>query len=275
MSASTPAEMPAFPALDHVVLLVRDFAAASDAFSRAGFTVQRRAEVSDKPGSSFRFVSFDDGSYLLLNAFSDAAMACHWRGPLLREREGPGERSVSVAGKDGVIANAAGDGVVLGAENALTNVLATGEAWGLRLRHAGRGSGGDDALPFIVRDTRGRAARIPVPRPHVKGATGIARLDVTSADPAGSARRLAGLIRLPAPDGPVLAAGGAAIRFVPADPAGLATASDGARRRAGRHRAAQPDPRHSGRRLRDVPTLRSISGHEARPTEKEQDSCRQ
>lgn len=227
MSPSTPAGIPAFPALDHVVLLVRDLEGASQAFARAGFTVQRRADVSDKPGPGFRFVSFDDGSYLLLNAFSDEAMARHRLGPLLREREGPGDWSVAVADMDGAIANAGAAGVVLGAENSVTNVLATGEAWGLRLLLVGRGSGGDDALPFLVQDVRGRAARIPAPRAHANGATGIARLDVASADPAGSARRVAGLIGLPAPDGPALAIGGATVRFVPTDPAATATARDG------------------------------------------------
>lgn len=209
---------PAFPAIDHVVILVHDLEQASAALEAQGFRVLRRADSAEKPGSSFRFVSFDDGSYLLLNAFSSEALQRHRLGPVLSEAEGLGDWGIAVDDLDKAAAAGTASGVALGAEHAVRNILATGEAWGLRLLVAGRGSSGDPALPFLVQDTEGRAARIPGPVAHANGATGITAMTVASANPLASAVALSRLLALPAPDSPRLQIGQASVDFVPTNP---------------------------------------------------------
>lgn len=214
----------ALPALDHVVLLVRDLDRAADEMRSAGFTVLRRADTKEKPGSTFRFVSFPDGSYLLLNAFSEDALSRHRLGPVLREREGWGDWSVCVADLDAAVDRAAAAGIPVGPENSVTNFLSTGEPWSLRLLVSGRGSKGDPALPFLVQDTQGRSARIPGPSVHANGATGIAGVTLAADDPAATAARLAALLDLPAPSGPHLRIGDMEVGVVATDPAASGTA---------------------------------------------------
>lgn len=216
--------MPQTPMIDHVVLLVHDLDAAAARLEAAGLTVLQRADIKEKPGSRFRFVSFADGSYILLNAFSDEALKKHRLGPILSEREGWGDWSVAVADLDATIARAGAAGLPLGGENAVKNVLSTGETWGLRLLVSGRGSPGDQALPFMVQDVEGRAARIPGPSQHSGGARGIVGVTVASDDPQASARALAVLAGLPEPQETSVAVGPARIDFVPTDPAGTGTA---------------------------------------------------
>lgn len=211
-------------AIDHVVLLVRDLEAASQTMREAGFAVAKRADKAEKPGSTFRFVSFADGSYILLNAFSEEAMKAHRLGPVLREREGWGDWSILVPDMDAARTRASGAGIVLGSENKVANVLATGEPWGLRLLVCGRGSGGDESLPFLVQDVEGRDARIPACGPHPCGAGGIAGLTIASHTPLESAARLALLLGLPEPPGPVMTIGAQTVRFIPTDPHAQGTA---------------------------------------------------
>lgn len=211
------------PLVDHVVLLVHDLDAGASAMEAAGFTILRRTDMVEKPGSTFRFASFPDGSYVLLNAFSADALEKHRLGPILKERQGWGDWSVVVGDLDAAIARADANAIPLGPENAVRNRLTTGETWGLRLLVSGRGSPGDAALPFLVQDVEGRDARIPGPSVHANGARGIAGVTSASDDPLGSARRLAALLGLPAPETPTLAVGEAFLRFVPKEPAGRGT----------------------------------------------------
>lgn len=215
------------PFVDHVVLLVHDLEQAAADMEAAGFTVLQRADTAEKPGSTFRFVSFADGSYVLLNAFSDENLEKHRLGPLLKARQGWADWSFVVDDLDAAIARAEAAAIPLGPLNAVKNTLATGEAWGLRLLVSGRGSPGDVALPFLVEDVEGRHARIPGPSSHANGASGIAEVTIASDNPVGSARRLAILLDLPLPEDPALVAGNTTLRFVPKDLAGRGTAQLG------------------------------------------------
>lgn len=171
-------------AFDHLVLLVDDLDAAARDFAALGFTVLRRADSNPSHGSTvFRFVSFADGSYILLTAFtSPAAREGHRLGPVMDAGEGWADYSF-------VVPDAAAAGRALAAAGHATrgpvpvsNVLVTGERWALDLLMCGRGAGGDNALPFLVSDVEGRAHRIPAAVPHANGATGIASVTVASAD---------------------------------------------------------------------------------------------
>jgi len=182
--------------LDHIVMLVHDLEAACADLRSLGFTVQERADT--KTGTTeFRFISFEDGSYILVMAFQSAsAQAGHRLGAILAEGEGWADYSFLVPAVDAAIARGKTAGVTLGKVNEVTNVVRSGASWSLRLLVSGRGAGGDDALPFLVEDTGGRDVRIPAPLPHANGATGIAALRVGAADPAGTAARLGALLDL-------------------------------------------------------------------------------
>jgi catechol 2,3-dioxygenase-like lactoylglutathione lyase family enzyme len=167
---------------DHLVLLVHDLDKAVNDFQALGFTVLERADTSH--GSTiFRFVSFADGSYLLLTAFTSVeGMKGHRLGTVLESGEGWADYSFVVPD-----ANAAGgalkaEGFPVRGPVKVSNVLAGGEAWGLDLLMTGRGAGGDNALPFLVSDNEGRDHRIPGPSRHANGATGVRSVTVSTGD---------------------------------------------------------------------------------------------
>ncbi len=170
---------------DHLVLLVRDLDKASVDFKKLGFVVLERDDTSH--GSTrFRFVSFDDGAYILLTAFSsDAAMAAHRLGPVLAAGEGWADYSFLVddAHAAGRMLEAAGMSVAGPVE--VANTVAGGHKWALDLLMAGRGAGGDVALPFLVSNRQGVEHRIPGPSTHANGANGVTGVKVVSTDPAG------------------------------------------------------------------------------------------
>jgi len=176
---------------DHLVLLVSDLDAAARDFAAMGFTVQQRADT-EHGKTAFRFVCFDDGSYILLTAFTSAeAQASHRLGEVLAAGEGWADWSFTVP-------DAAATGAALTAAGLpgrgpvpVSNVIADGSRWALDLLMCGRGAGGDVALPFVVSDVEGRAARIPAPVPHANGATGLVALSLSSADRALVGRTLA------------------------------------------------------------------------------------
>lgn len=178
---------------DHLVLLVHDLDAATQDFEALGFTVLERADT-EHGSTRFRFVSFADGSYILLTAFAgEEARAGHRLGDVLDAGDGWADYSFVVpdATATGAALNAGGHptrGPVR-----VSNVLAGDEAWGLDLLMTGRGAGGSVALPFVLSDVEGRAHRIPGPSGHANGATGIKSLSVSADDPATVIDALAGI----------------------------------------------------------------------------------
>ncbi len=220
------------PRIDHVILLVEDLDRASADIASSGFTVQDRADT--KHGTTrFRFVTFEDGSYILITAFtSPDAAAGHRLGPVLAEKTGWADYSFAVADLDAAAQRAAAAGATLGAVHDVRNVVASGEEWALRLLVAGHGASGDDALPFLIQDVVGRNVRIPAARPHANGALGIAEIRVSAPDPAATSARLGALAGSSVTAGPSgrfsLPVGSCTVTVAPAA-AGLA----GARRTGG------------------------------------------
>lgn len=178
-------------AFDHLVLLVHDLDIAARDFAALGFTVLERADTSH--GSTrFRFIPFADGSYILLTAFaSDDARAGHRLGPVLDAGEGWADYSFVVPDAGAAAEGFAKAGLAARGPVRVANVLAGGGRWALDLLMTGRGAGGDMALPFLVSDVEGRDYRIPGPVRHANGATGIARVAVSTADPDLVTRTLA------------------------------------------------------------------------------------
>ena len=167
---------------DHVVLLVNDLDAAAASFATLGFTVLERADINASHGSTvFRFVSLDDGSYILLTAFSsDEARAKHRLGPCLEAGEGHADWSFTVADAAALGAELKQAGFPVSGPIEVSNVVAGGHKWRLDLLMLGRGAGGDPALPFVVSDNEGREYRIPAPVPHANGANAMRGIRLAS-----------------------------------------------------------------------------------------------
>ncbi len=198
-------------AFDHFVLLVDDLDIAARDFQALGFTVLDRADTSH--GSTvFKFVSFADGAYILLTAFTSAeGRKGHRLGPVMDAGEGWADYSF-------VVPDAAAAGAALTARGFATrgpvpvsNVLADGARWGLDLLMTGRGAGGDPALPFLVSDVEGRGHRIPGPSTHANGASGIASATVAAADPRAVANALIAMGGRETPGGPGIRVGFGAV----------------------------------------------------------------
>lgn len=178
---------------DHFIVLVADMDRAVADFEALGFTVSERAD-STSHGAIYRFVVLADGAYILLTAFTDPAVrARHRLAPVLDEGEGWADYSFVVPS----VADAAAAMGRLGSPVAgpveVANTLRGGERWGLNLLMTGRGTGGDDALPFVVEDVAGRDHRIPSFRPHANGAKSVAAVRIASTQPERTADALVAL----------------------------------------------------------------------------------
>lgn len=167
---------------DHLVLLVHDLDQAMKDFEALGFTVLERADTSH--GSTiFRFVSFADGSYILLTAFTSAeGRKEHRLGSVLEAGEGWADYSFVVPNANAAAETLKARGLPVKGPVKVQNVLAGGEVWSLDLLMTGRGAGGDNALPFLVSDNAGRGHRIPGPPEHPNGANGMRSVTVSTAD---------------------------------------------------------------------------------------------
>lgn len=176
---------------DHLIVLVHDLEAAARDYQALGFTVLERHDT-EHGKTRFRFVSFDDGSYILLTSFASAAdQASHRLGEVLTAGEGWADWSFVVPSANATAA--ALSGFPQSGPVSVSNVIADGRKWALDLLMFGRGAGGDVSLPFVISDVEGRPARIPAPLPHANGATGIVGLKLSSADPATVGRTLVAL----------------------------------------------------------------------------------
>ncbi|PVH30234.1 VOC family protein [Pararhodobacter oceanensis] len=168
---------------DHFVLLVNDLDAAARDYQALGFTVLDRADTSHG-STKFKFVSFHDGSYILLTAFTSAeGQSGHRLGEVLDAGEGWADYSFTVADAGAVGQALSAKGFPVRGPVPVSNVVASGEKWALDLLMTGRGAGGDVALPFLVSDVTGRSHRIPGPSDHGNGASGIESVTLTTADP--------------------------------------------------------------------------------------------
>lgn len=179
---------------DHLILVVHDIEAASADFAALGFTVQERAD-SRHGTARYRFICLEDGSYILLTGFTTPeAAASHRLGALLATGAGWADYSFAVASVAQAAANLAALGLPVRGPVDVGNTLVDGSVWALKLLMAGRGTDGDEALPFVIEDVAGRSFRIPAPVPHANGARAIRRLVIASLTAEQTARALATLI---------------------------------------------------------------------------------
>lgn len=190
--------------LDHAVHLVHDLPKAEADFRALGFVVQSRADLQPGHGAQYRFVVFRGGSYLLLTQFLSAqTAAAHRLGPDLAEGEGYGDYCFALADVDAAQAALAARAQPSRGPVAVENRLADGRDWALRLLMAGKGATAldqgapvDMALPFLIADVTGRAARIPPFQSHPNGLNSLAGVAITTPDAAASATRLGQILGL-------------------------------------------------------------------------------
>ncbi|SFU22385.1 VOC family protein [Mesorhizobium sp. YR577] len=176
---------------DHLIVLVNDPDQAAADYAALGFTVQQRHD-SAHGSAAYRFVSFEDGSYILITAFTDPeALKKHRLGPLLAAGEGWGDYSFTEPDIIALTAKLTEEGSRVAGPVDVGNTIADGSKWSLKLLMTGRGTGGDDALPFVVEDVEGRNNRIPAAKPHANGATGISRMVIASPTADSTATTLA------------------------------------------------------------------------------------
>jgi catechol 2,3-dioxygenase-like lactoylglutathione lyase family enzyme len=176
-------------AIDHIVILVNDLAAAIADYTALGFTVTPGGEHTG--GATHNaLVVFADDAYLELIAFKRPAPEHHW------------QRYVAVG--EGII-----DFALL--PTAIEADLAAARACGLaiegpiaggRLRPDGQqvawqtGRAPTPDLPFLCGDVTPRPLRVPAgdARIHANGVSGVARLTVAVADLAASVTRYRALL---------------------------------------------------------------------------------
>lgn len=211
---------------DHVIVLVNDIDAAARAYETLGFTVQTRADA-EVHGAYYRCITLADGSYILLTQFiSEEVIAKHRLGPDLAEGEGFADWSFTVADVEATRADLAAAGGKTCGPVTVSNVLADGSPWGLKLLMTGKGTEGDDALPFVVEDTHGREFRIPGYKPHANGVTHIREIRASSEHPAESARLLGVVMQAPV-EGTTVMADPAPVVFASVREAGTAARKRG------------------------------------------------
>lgn len=190
--------------IDHIVVVVRDLARASDDFARAGFTV---VPGGDHVGGVTHnaLISFADGTYFELIAFKqlDRPQAHKWW-PRLELGEGLTDYAL---GSDDLTADAARirergllvDGPVDGGR-----LRPDGQrlAWRTVLLGRGVGSGeGQSFLPFVIEDVTPREHRVPggAATEHRLGVRRVAGLVILTTNVVGAAGAIGALL---GPSGP-------------------------------------------------------------------------
>jgi hypothetical protein len=176
-------------AIDHMVILVEDLAAASRDYTALGFTVTPGGEHADGATHNALIV-FADDSYLELIAFKRAAPEHRWWHHAAHG-EGLIDFALLPTAIEEDVAAARGRGLAFGQPRA-----------GGRLRPDGRRVEWRSAqpetpdLPFLCGDVTPRALRVPegAARHHANGALGIAEVSVAVSDLLASSGRYQALL---------------------------------------------------------------------------------
>lgn len=176
-------------AIDHVVILVQDLAAASVDYAALGFTVAPGGQHTD--GATHNaLVALADGSYFELLAFRRPAPEHRWWGSVAG---GEGLIDFALVPDDvaALIAGARGRGLALDGPHPGGRQRPDGQqvAWQIGLAPT-------PDLPFLCADVTPRELRVPPgpARRHANGATGIAEVTVVVRDLEASVGRYAALL---------------------------------------------------------------------------------
>ena len=170
--------------LDHIVILVRDLDQAIADYHELGFTVVPGGE---HPGGDTHnaLVAFEDGSYLELIAFRQAAPQHRWWS-LAQHGEGLIDYALLPTAIEFDIAEARRRGLQLDGPFQGGRARPDGVTLAWQIAQAP-----SHDLPFLCGDVTPRELRVPAgdARQHANGVTGVAELGVAVNDVAASARR--------------------------------------------------------------------------------------
>jgi len=179
--------------LDHLVILVRDLELASADYERLGFAVTPGGEHADGLTRN-ALVPFEDGTYLELVSFLDPEDPTDnvWGWRRFVPHEGLIDYCVSSDDLDADVGRleSLGFGVDGPDDGGRRLPDGTSVSWrSARIRQEGR------ILPFLIEDLTPRELRVPggLATEHPNGASGIARLEISTDDPEEAVTLLAAL----------------------------------------------------------------------------------
>ncbi|MBA3450881.1 MAG: VOC family protein [Chloroflexia bacterium] len=187
--------------IDHLVLAVRNLAAASDDYAQLGFTVTPGGEHTG--GATHNaLISFADGAYFELIAFRepDRPQQHKWWG---RFAKGEGPVDFALRGDDDAAeaARLAGSGIDVEGPIDGGHLRPDGEriAW----RNLGLSADGAP-LPFVIEDVTARELRVPpgAATEHALGVTGVAGVTLLVADLDRATPPFAALLHTPGEPAP-------------------------------------------------------------------------
>jgi catechol 2,3-dioxygenase-like lactoylglutathione lyase family enzyme len=180
------------PAVDHVIVMVRDLDAAADRWTRLGFTTTPRGFHSAHMGTANHCLMFGSDYVELIGVVTPTPANGPWRAQLDR-REGAGGLALATNDAQATEAALAGEGISAGQVLDFARPVrfegGTGEAAFAVARATGFAEDGLD-LFFCQHRTRDLVWR-PEWQGHANGALALARVDFENPDPAAFAARLA------------------------------------------------------------------------------------
>ena len=189
--------------LDHLVILVKDLEGAAEDYGRLGFRVTPGGEHADGLTRN-ALVPFRDGSYLELVAFVDPEGTADnvWGWRKFSSREGLIDYCAASDDLGQEVRQLREMGFRTDGPHDGGRRLPDGGE--IRWRSASIAQDGK-LLPFLIEDLTPRSRRVPSgpAADHPNGATGTARLEISTPDPRGARGRLAALTGT-APEAPSL-----------------------------------------------------------------------
>jgi catechol 2,3-dioxygenase-like lactoylglutathione lyase family enzyme len=170
-------------ALDHLVIAVKDLAAAARSYTELGFAVVTGGRHPE--GSHNALISFADGAYLELLAFYEPSPAHRWWSAL---QQGGGLIDFCLASTDLTADAAAFRRAGVDLTDPEPGARARPDGYQLRWLLAKPKGEYRGVAPFLIHDETPRAERVPRAPAHANRVTGLATVTVATADPAAVAR---------------------------------------------------------------------------------------
>ena len=170
-------------ALDHLVIAVKDLAAAAHSYERAGFTVVaggRHPEASHNA-----LVTFADGAYIELLAFFEASPVHRWWRAL---EQGGGLIDFCLASTDLEADAAAFRRAGVDITDPEPGARARPDGYQLRWLLAKPKGADRGVAPFLIHDETPRAERVPRAPAHANGVSGIGTVTVAVQDTRAAGR---------------------------------------------------------------------------------------
>ena len=163
--------------LDHLVVAVKDLAAAARSYTEAGFAVVTGGRHPESTHNAL--ISFADGSYIELLAFYEPSPKHRWWGALER---GGGLIDFCLASSDLASDSAAFRRAGVTITDPEPGARARPDGVQLRWQLAKPEGAFRGVAPFLIHDETPRSERVPRPAVHVNRVSGVGTVTVAVAD---------------------------------------------------------------------------------------------